>query len=119
MVDRTEQIVDDTATMYAPNTPSRDAVGRIRSSRTSVRWMSSHALPANTLPMIPLLGPIDGASEDVANFIRRVQRYGGEGTYVIVGASNPDGLHTARFDIDEDAVGIGVDILAAAIRDLV
>ena len=59
-----------------------------------------------------------GGSEDASYLIRRVQGNGGAATYVGIGASNPYGHHTARFDIDEDALVIGVDVVAATIRSL-
>lgn len=58
------------------------------------------------------------ASEDASFLIRRVQEHGGKATYVGIGASNPAGHHTPRFDIDEDALEIGVDVLTTAIRSL-
>lgn len=57
-----------------------------------------------------------GASEDASYLIKRVQEVGGEATYVGIGASNPFGHHTARFDIDEDALQIGIDVIAEAIH---
>jgi aminobenzoyl-glutamate utilization protein A len=58
------------------------------------------------------------ASEDASFLIERVQETGGVATYVGVGASNPDGHHTPRFDLDEDALAIGVDVVTATLRDL-
>jgi aminobenzoyl-glutamate utilization protein A len=59
-----------------------------------------------------------GASEDASFLIRRIQENGGKATYLGIGASNPSGHHTARFDIDEEALQIGVDVLANTIRSL-
>ena len=58
-----------------------------------------------------------GASEDASYLIERVQELGGNATYIGIGASNPYGHHTARFDIDEAALGIGIDTVATAIRN--
>jgi aminobenzoyl-glutamate utilization protein A len=57
-----------------------------------------------------------GGSEDASYLIRRVQETGGEATYVGIGASNPYGHHTARFDIDEDSLDVGVDVVASTVR---
>ena len=57
-------------------------------------------------------------SEDASFIIERVQDNGGVGTYVGVGASNVAGHHTPRFDIDEDSLEIGVEVVTATIRDL-
>lgn len=59
-----------------------------------------------------------GGSEDASYLIRRVQEEGGKATYVGIGASNPYGHHTAKFDIDEDALSIGVNLLSETIRSL-
>ncbi|MFC7135422.1 MULTISPECIES: amidohydrolase [Salinibaculum] len=57
-------------------------------------------------------------SEDASYLIRKVQQHGGEGTYVGIGASNTFGHHHQRFDIDEDAIEIGVDVLARSVRSV-
>jgi aminobenzoyl-glutamate utilization protein A len=59
-----------------------------------------------------------GGSEDASYLIRRVQEHGGKATYVGIGASNEFGHHTSRFDIDEDALDIGVDVVCQTIRAL-
>jgi aminobenzoyl-glutamate utilization protein A len=59
-----------------------------------------------------------GGSEDASYLIREVQEQGGEATYVGIGASNPDGHHTAYFDIDEDALDIGVGVTCETLRSL-
>ncbi|MDL5363407.1 amidohydrolase [Halalkalicoccus sp. NIPERK01] len=59
-----------------------------------------------------------GASEDASYLIKRVQENGGEATYIGVGASNPSGHHTSRFDIDEEALQIGVDVVVETVRNL-
>ena len=57
-----------------------------------------------------------GGSEDASYLIRRVQDRGGVATYVGIGASNPSGHHTAEFDVDEDAIDLGIDLVAATVR---
>ena len=59
-----------------------------------------------------------GASEDASYLINEVQKNGGKATYVGIGASNPYGHHTSRFDIDEDALPLGVNVLSETIRQL-
>lgn len=59
-----------------------------------------------------------GGSEDASYLIRRVQESGGTATYLGIGANNPAGHHTAYFDIDEDALDVGVDVTTAVIRAL-
>ena len=56
-------------------------------------------------------------SEDACFLMERVRETGGDATYAIVGADLASGHHTNRFDFDEDALGIGVRALSAALRD--
>lgn len=59
-----------------------------------------------------------GASEDASYLIKRVQEQGGQATYVGVGASNPSGHHTSQFDIDEEALQIGVNVIVETVKRL-
>ena len=57
-----------------------------------------------------------GGSEDATELLRHVQERGGTAAYVCVGTDHPGGHHTATFDVDEDSLTIGVDLLSAAIE---
>ena len=57
-------------------------------------------------------------SEDVSYLIKRVQAEGGDATFVGIGADHPSGHHTPRFDIDEDALEIGVDVIVESLEAL-
>lgn len=59
-----------------------------------------------------------GASEDASYLIERVQQEGGQATYIGVGASNPSGHHTSKFDIEEDALDIGTNVVTETIGRL-
>ncbi len=52
-----------------------------------------------------------GGSEDASYLIQRVQETGGQAVYVGIGASNPAGHHTAYFDIDEDSLELGAEVV--------
>jgi aminobenzoyl-glutamate utilization protein A len=56
-----------------------------------------------------------GGSEDATYLMRHVQQRGGLAAYVCVGTDHPGGHHTATFDVDEDSLPIGVDVLAGSI----
>jgi aminobenzoyl-glutamate utilization protein A len=56
-----------------------------------------------------------GGSEDATFLMQYVQDNGGLATYVGVGTDHPGGHHTATFDVDEDSLEIGVDVLRDAI----
>ncbi|UPV73336.1 amidohydrolase [Halorussus limi] len=59
-----------------------------------------------------------GGSEDATYLMRAVQQNGGKAAYVGVGTDHPGGHHTATFDVDEDSLAVGIDVLAGAIRDI-
>jgi aminobenzoyl-glutamate utilization protein A len=56
-----------------------------------------------------------GGSEDATFLMRRVQENGGLATYLAVGTDHPGGHHTATFDVDEDSLKPGVDVVTAAV----
>jgi len=63
-----------------------------------------------------------GGSEDATFLMDRVQERGGVATYVGIGTDHPGGHHTGTFDVAEETIPIGVDVLSSAIgqtaRDL-
>ena len=61
-----------------------------------------------------------GGSEDATYLMQYVQDRGGDATYVGIGTDHPGGHHTSTFDVDEDSLEIGVDVLTnsiLAVRD--
>jgi aminobenzoyl-glutamate utilization protein A len=60
-------------------------------------------------------GPM-GGSDDASLFLAEVQRRGGCGSYVMVGADNPAPHHHPLFDVDERALAHGVDLLERIVR---
>ncbi|KAA9150263.1 amidohydrolase [Amycolatopsis acidicola] len=58
-----------------------------------------------------------GGSDDASLFAEAVQRAGGLATYTVVGGSNPAPHHNPRFDVDEAALPVAVDVLEALIRE--
>ena len=59
-----------------------------------------------------------GGSEDATFLMDRVQQQGGVATYVGVGTDHPGGHHTATFDVDEESLAVGVEVLAGAVERL-
>ncbi|MFT4884688.1 MAG: aminobenzoyl-glutamate utilization protein A [Natronomonas sp.] len=57
-----------------------------------------------------------GGSEDATFLMQYVQDNGGLATYVGIGTDHPGGHHTATFDVDEESLEIGVDVLSNAIE---
>lgn len=56
-----------------------------------------------------------GGSEDATYLMQHVQDRGGLACYVGIGTDHPGGHHTATFDVDEESIRIGVDVLSRAI----
>jgi aminobenzoyl-glutamate utilization protein A len=59
-----------------------------------------------------------GGSEDATYLMRRVQERGGKAAYVGVGTDHPSGHHTSAFDVDEESIGLGIDVLSRAILEI-
>lgn len=57
-----------------------------------------------------------GASEDATYFTDRVIDNGGTATYIIIGTDHPAGHHTPRFDIDEESLDIGNNVLTNSVK---
>jgi len=117
MDDRARDVLEGAATMHgcdlevtqqgmAPSAESddelRDLVGAVAKAHADV----DRVLDRDDL----------GGSEDATYLMRAVQDGGGLASYVCVGTDHPGGHHTATFDVDEDSIGIGVDVLARAIE---
>lgn len=59
-----------------------------------------------------------GGSEDATILARRVQACGGKAALFVLGADRPSGHHTARFDVDENALKQGLNVWANVLEDL-
>jgi len=57
-----------------------------------------------------------GGSEDATYLMQRVQERGGKAGYVVIGTDHPGGHHTPTFDVDEESIRIGVDLLSRAVE---
>ncbi|QLG27489.1 amidohydrolase [Halorarum halophilum] len=56
-----------------------------------------------------------GGSEDATFLMQAVQDNGGYATYVGIGTDHPGGHHTSTFDVDEESLDIGVELLSKAV----
>ncbi len=119
MLDRARSIIDGAATAHQVDveTSLYGKTTTFEADDDLVETVVDAASGADGVDEV--VGRVDfGASEDASYLIREVQENGGTATYVGIGASNPAGHHTARFDIDEDSLPIGVDVLARTVRSL-
>jgi aminobenzoyl-glutamate utilization protein A len=62
-------------------------------------------------------GPVSG-SEDYTFFMDRVQKQGGQATYLLLGTDLAAGHHNAFFDIDEEVLPLGVKLLGEVVLQL-
>jgi aminobenzoyl-glutamate utilization protein A len=56
-------------------------------------------------------------SDDANLMIRHVQQRNGWGAYIMVGAASPGPHHSAKFDADEAAIPLGIDLLESLLRE--
>ncbi|WPD00314.1 amidohydrolase [Proteus terrae] len=59
-----------------------------------------------------------GGSEDVSLMVRRVQEKKGKALFFLVGADQRDGHHKEKFDIDEEALSIGLTLFTEGILSI-
>src|SRR5699024_8386134 len=52
-----------------------------------------------------------GGSEDATYMMDAVQKQGGKATYMLFGSPIPEGHHQSKFDFNEQALSIGVELL--------
>jgi aminobenzoyl-glutamate utilization protein A len=58
-----------------------------------------------------------GATEDFAVLLEAIQQSGGQGAYIQLGAERAAGHHSDRFDFDESALPLGLELLARIALD--
>jgi aminobenzoyl-glutamate utilization protein A len=56
--------------------------------------------------------------EDATYLMQAVKENGGEASFVVVGTDHPTGHHTARFDVDEATIDVGIEVLSESLRRL-
>lgn len=61
--------------------------------------------------------PVSG-SDDATLLMDAVQKRGGRATYALIGSPTPAGHHQDRFDIDDAAMSVGVELYTNIIRQL-
>ncbi|WP_224450085.1 amidohydrolase [Haloprofundus salilacus] len=59
-----------------------------------------------------------GGSEDATFLMQKVQDNGGKAAYVGVGTDHPGGHHTRTFDVNEDDLGLGIEVLTDSILEI-
>ncbi|WP_254543460.1 amidohydrolase [Halomarina pelagica] len=119
MVERARAVLESAAAMH-------DCEVRVESDREAPSARSDDAVVdvvetvAADVPGVDSVVRSDdlGGSEDATFLMQRVQDRGGKAAYLCVGTDHPGGHHTATFDVDEDSLPIGVELLTSAILRL-
>ncbi|WP_255171305.1 amidohydrolase [Natrononativus amylolyticus] len=89
-------------------------VPRVDSDRTLSKHVAEVAAQHDAITDIDLTAEF-GASEDATHLMQAVEGTGGSAVYSIIGTDHPGGHHSPTFDIDEQSIGVGIEILTDAI----
>lgn len=119
MADHAERVLEGAATMHDCEVES-STVGEAPSAESDAQLVDIvHAVSMSTEGVdTPTERDTLGGSEDATFLMREVQRNGGLAAYVGVGTDHPGGHHTRTFDVDEESIDIGIDVLADAIGEI-
>jgi aminobenzoyl-glutamate utilization protein A len=117
--ERAARVIESAAEMHGctaavdwgPEAPSAESDERL------VDHVAGVAAANGRVEQVTRRDTLDG-SEDATYLMRRVQQQGGLASYVCIGTDHPGGHHTPTFDVDEESLLIGVEVLADAIRGL-
>jgi aminobenzoyl-glutamate utilization protein A len=117
--DRVHSVIEGTARVWGVGFDIR-LIGEAPSCMQSENLAAVLRRVAARLPAVTRIDDyaLCRAGEDATVLIKRVADHGGQGVYTLVGSALADGHHSPRFDFDEGALSIGVDLLAGAAREL-
>ena len=114
--DRAHRVIENAAAMHDCSVELRRG-GEAPSARSDEAVVSTVATAAENTDGVDNVVLRDGlgGSEDASYLMQRVQEQGDKAGYVCVGTDHPGGHHTATFDVDEESLTIGVDLLTDAV----
>ena len=117
--DRASEVVESAAAMH-DCTASIESGPEAPSATSDERLVGLVADVADGSDRVETLVRRDslGGSEDATYLMERVQNRGGVASYVGIGTDHPGGHHTATFDVDEESLLVGVEVLAEAVLRL-
>lgn len=113
MMEEVERITEGAAGMWGCQGGIR-RVGACPSGASSPELSALVEKVARRMPEFKHVIPMAcfHASEDFTWLLNRVHEQGGLGTFLQIGANAPGGHHTGRFDVDEQALLLGMELLA-------
>ena len=119
MTERATAVLEAAAAMYEVEL-SIACVGGAQGADSDAALAEVVRDVANELPAVTAVRDVSDftASDDVSEFMARVQDGGGRAVYFGVGAELADLHHTPTFDIDEAALSTGVDVFLGCLRSV-
>lgn len=117
--ERARLILEGAAHMYGTELTITKQ-GEANSADSSPELAALIGEAAKAVPGVTLAGasrPMAG-SDDACWLMKRVQEGGGQATYVGIGAGTAAGHHNDRFDFDEAAMDIALEVLYRAVKKL-
>ncbi|MDL2298535.1 amidohydrolase [Synergistaceae bacterium OttesenSCG-928-D05] len=116
---RAEQIIEGAAKMYDVSftITKQGEANRADSSPKLAALVSEAAKTVEGVTCVGTKRPMAG-SDDACWLMKRVQERGGQATYIGIGADTAAGHHNGRFDFDETAMPIALDVLYGTVKQL-
>lgn len=111
--EQAEAVIKGAAAMYGVSC-DLDIVGEAISCKCSpelAEIIVECAAPSPFVDQVVLEDNASAGSEDATYFMQRVKERGGQATYCIFGTELAAGHHNEKFDIDEESMFAGVDVL--------
>ncbi|MFU9004342.1 amidohydrolase [Proteus sp. TSJ240517] len=117
LFDNIKRYVDATAVAYQLDTKI-EITGEATNFRNDPEMINIMQGAINSHPeLVNITLPL-GGSEDVSLMVRRVQEKGGKAIFFLVGADQSDGHHKEKFDINEEALSIGLTLFTEGILSI-
>jgi aminobenzoyl-glutamate utilization protein A len=112
MMEQARRVVDACAALHGV-TAEIEVVGEAGGAHSDEELRQVVAAAAATVPGVHEIVDVlpAGGSEDATLLMEAVQRRGGQATYLLVGSALPAGHHQPRFDVDDEALTIGAELL--------
>lgn len=119
MRERADRVLEGAAGMHGCEVEI-ETKGEAPSARSDQQLVDVVESIARTTPGVESVIERDslGGSEDATYLMQEVQKNGGYASYVGIGTDHPGGHHTATFDVDEESIGIGIEVMSRAIEEI-
>ncbi|MFA9515994.1 amidohydrolase [Halopenitus sp. H-Gu1] len=119
MFEKAEHVITNAADMHSCDV-SIESTGDAPSATSDEELAAIVGEVARTVDGVDTIRDFDelGGSEDATFLMQHVQDRGGLACYACVGTDHPGGHHSATFDLVEDDLRIGIEVLSGAIEQV-